>query len=570
MCLLPLLRLSAPSSVRSFVCPLLRLSAPSSVRSFVALLLLIFSLFLPPVHAQTGGGAWVLDHYACAGTTTYGGGTYTWPTSAPPGSQYDYTGTLDSFFGQGSGVSFGTSNINGPVKKVSGTISPVFVWSGPNGAPAGTVNVLLQARADGTGSASNANDGLGDVAIVGEGNQSQGLHLVTVSVSAGQKSFTLSSPISLLGSDPGGWYYAGVYLIAYAVDLNLPGTTPDSSGNLHILIGQSCPASLSAAGTPAPPVSSFTLSNLQWKATGNTVQGNSWVVASGDSSATFSGLVNPYTYTQATPQAAGPSWYWDDSTTSQSVTCTATVTPPAGQGAAFTVTATQKVTLDAPTYVPHDYPGVVKLDADYQAQSGLNLHAGGGSDNIPGIYFKDTVTTPNLSIYGGTGTWYRVQLVSVNRNEYATGSTTPSGAPGNSVTGALDVTHLQNGGVSIVYNNQIIQADGSTFDPNHNTTAENDSPGFPVLDTYQEYKVTNETYTDYILYHPPGSNSIDVPLFSYSWSWNADVTIPSTPLPKSWANWKGAPTGGTITPPTAATRQLKYPTWTALNNADLP
>ena len=135
---------------------------------------------------------------------------------------------------------------------------------------------------------------------------------------------------------------------------------------------------------------------------------------------------------------------------------------------------------------------------------------------------------------------------------------------------AQDPYHLSNGGITYIYNNQTINADGSLFNAPF-TVPENDSPGIQLSDAFQEYQVTKEKYEDYIMYHPPG-DSIDVPLFYFQWSWNADVVIPPTPTPASWSHWNNAPTVGTITAPAAGATQriLIYPTWTSIVKPDLP
>ena len=344
------------------------------------------------------------------------------------------------------------------------------------------------------------------------------------------------------------------------------------NGTYHVLIGQECQAKINL-----PPVVANATVSCQWTISGNTVQAKSWSFGSGNTSATFSGLVNPFTSSSQAVTPAMPAdavWYWDDKTASQTVTCAVTITPPTGAGTPTSKTVMQQVTLDVPTFVPNPSVGAVELDSNYLAYPNqVALHAGADSNAVPGITFNDSVTIPNSTLYsskyGGTGSWYRVQLVSVNRTEYALNTGVASTAPGNSVPNALDYTTLANGGTGIVYNNQFILADGSSYNSQKNSMAENDSPGFLVFDTYQEYKVSNEKYTDYIMYTAPGT-SIDVPLASCSWSWNADVHIPQTPLPKSWANYGSTPTGGTITPYSSATSQLNYPVWTALNQQNLP
>ena len=164
------------------------------------------------------------------------------------------------------------------------------------------------------------------------------------------------------------------------------------------------------------------------------------------------------------------------------------------------------------------------------------------------------------SLYSGTGTWYHLQLVSVSRYETPTGSSTAVASQGNAVTGALD--YRKN--TAIAYD-QTLPADGTDANP------DDDNPALGVSDSLDEFNVKNEKFSDFIMYTPPTppvGNSITVPSAYFNWQWNVDVKKPAMPLPKSWANWNDRATGGTITGPTAnaASRQLVYPTWSALRN----
>ncbi len=233
----------------------------------------------------------------------------------------------------------------------------------------------------------------------------------------------------------------------------------------------------------------------------------------------------------------------------------------AAQGAAFSVTAKRVVALDVPGYTSSRPTGVVELNTfNYVYPNQLVLAAGGGNSSAPiveqanGITFQDTVLTPSL--YSSKGTWYHVQLISVSRYETPTGSSTPIGSMGNGVAGALDAQP------NIFIYDYTFPADGTAGSP------DNDNPSLGVYEPYQNYKVNNEAFQDYIMYTPPGTDSIAVPLAYYTWQWYVNVTKPDVPLPKSWTNWKDAPTNGTITtaPANYANRQLIYPTWSSRRN----
>ena len=183
----------------------------------------------------------------------------------------------------------------------------------------------------------------------------------------------------------------GVYYVASAspVTISLPGTTPDANGNLHILIGQQCSAKLN--GIPSGCTAS-----LQWTATGNTLQG--WTGVFAGNTATISGPANPYTWSQASLTAAGSVWYWSDTAGSKTVTCTATVTPPSGQGNPFTVTATQTVILDVPTPNEMDTANPPRIDSLYPPVTGPALWAGSTVANHNGSQWNDSVTIPLICI----------------------------------------------------------------------------------------------------------------------------------------------------------------------------
>ncbi len=337
---------------------------------------------------------------------------------------------------------------------------------------------------------------------------------------------------------------------AFPVTITLTGTTPDASGNPNILVGQGCTASLSGIpsdllnNTAHPPT-------YAWSVSGNTFQ--SWNGAS---------CTLPVAAVTGYGPATNPTahWYWSDKASVKTVTCTMTLTPPTGQGAAFTVTAAQKVILDSPSYLPNEPIGVVQLNTSSPSFPGSQaVYAGKGANNTPiaGIVFDDTVTTP-ATPYTSTGYWYHVQIATESRYRTAVGSSSSVGSVNNGQ--GLDYTPLQGGGASYVYG-VTTNADGS-----HASPKDDDNPSILVTNSYQEYKAKGESFQDYIMYSPPGTNSISVPLASFQWSWNADVKIPQTPLPKSWANWNNALTNGTITPPATVSRQTLFPVWSKLAN----
>ena len=205
--------------------------------------------------------------------------------------------------------------------------------------------------------------------------------------------------------------------------------------------------------------------------------------------------------------------------------------------------------------------GTALLNTNHYAFMGqLFLYAGpkpGSATSTEGMLFDDRVTTPNVSLYGGAGTWYHLQLISVNRNEFKVGSATAIPALGNGVTNALDY------GTSYIYDGSFI-ANGTDLSTTGNI--DNDWPCLKVDNIYGEYQVSNESFQTWIMYHPPGalSSTIDVPLSVFTWQWNADVHIPQSAPPQSWANL-GNQSVGSVSH-TTASRMTVYPTWSALRN----
>ncbi len=445
-------------------------------------------------------------------------------------------------------------------------------WSGGT-APASTVlmeQVTASASGMTTGASGNGipvqgavSDGLGDGAQPDANGQVAGLVYVPETGGSFKVSPSVSASVS---ASPGpDWNLNGAIGIGYCtgsasigpvsftaspVTIDPGGAIKDSSGAWHILIGQQCTPTLSGI----PTALQGDVSNLQWTVTGETLQGGEWSVTAGQSSATFAGFNAAYTYTQNTLQSTPPAWYWDDLAGSQTITCKATVTPPSGEGSAFTVNATQTVVLDVPAYNNVEPTGVVQINNKYPPintppgqpanQNVWCLWAGPGSNNTPpnGIQFRDSVLTPAL--YGGGGSWYHLQIATPDRSRTPYQGSTSIPAQGNGLAG-LDGSYPY----------------GQTFNANGTiaSSPDDDGPGFALSDMYDEYNVSNETYQMYIMYTPPAP-SITVPLAYYTWQWNVDVHQPTV----GWVNAVNENTGGTISSSGAANRQYVYPTWSRI------
>jgi len=554
------------------------------------------SSYSPPTPSSTGGGGggggggttatpnphgqYVFNGYS-GGTLTSSDGSASVTPPGPISSNNSidaYPDAANVYGGSATFSGYHTTATNASVQ-LGGTIYASFKWqadAGYAGSPTpAQVTVIQRCTASWSmsgytsGFSGQCNSGLSPAHGFVSGTYSDsagGIGSTGVVNNPGQ-GFTVScSPSAIVSGFEGGTSYQcsyGTVNFAYtaaAVTMNLAGVTPDAKGNDHILIGQRCSASLDS-------IPSSLTRNIKWSVGGQTVQKSDWVVSSDRTQAVFLGPNAAYTYTQANSSTSPPSWYWDDYAATETVSCTATITPPTGQGVAFPITGSQNVVLDVPTYQNHEPIGVVQLNTHHYSQPGYPwLSAGGGDSNAPlaeqadGITFDDTVSPPisPAPAYKGPGTWYHTQLVSVSRFETKTGAASAIPALGNSVTGALDYAP----GPSYVYVGTF-KADGTNA-ASQQIGADNDNPALPVYDAYQEYSVKNEKFQDYIMYTPPTppvGDSIDVPLFYYQWSWNVDVRTPSL-----WSNWNDAPTSGTITPPSGTQRMFIYPTWSSLRN----
>ena len=188
------------------------------------------------------------------------------------------------------------------------------------------------------------------------------------------------------------------------VTISLTGTTQDSSGNLNILVGQKC-----IAGINGIPTGTGWTTTYSWSVSGTTFQ--SWTVSSDQSHTTEADGPGP-------TNVASPGWYWNDNLGSngqkvEQVTCTATVTPPTGQGAAFSVTTTQPVTVWVPIWTGTGMGGAV-----YVAPSGSSYlleAADNSTSGKNGMTWLLTVASPNPSLFGD-GTVSMVQLVIPGRS----------------------------------------------------------------------------------------------------------------------------------------------------------
>jgi len=571
----------APSFVRPVVCAPRRLCAPSFVR-FVVPALLTAGLLLAAPDAHAGTYVWQTkdaNGNITAQSPVYSGGTFTYTGNARgnnPGGQL-----LPFAFNSADGY-YEDSIGNGCVPDAQGkattcsttlTGSPLtvtFIWQPayPGEPPPASVIVSQNGYASGhtAYSAGNCvitymcNDGLGG-SITGDGICKDTKWSVQSPSGDGSVSLSCTSSSAFTGnSGTVGWYGAppcanGIVSLGYSanvypVTVSLIGTTKDSNSQDNILVGQSCTAFLS--GIP----SGCTVSNYQWGITGTTFQTwQSQTPAIGNDPANLDAsyyVPGPGSLTQSRPR-----WYWNDRLSAndgvpapETVSCTATVTPPAGQGAAFTVTATKPVSVFKPIWIGTGIGGYSKVSVP-SSQTSFFLWAGPTAPQAAnglrgGMNFAAAVASPNPTLFGA-GSLELVQLVTPDRSV-----STENG----------DYTYSENGQEGLDTQYPYGWYVGA---PNYQ---EYDDPGMPLQDYIVSLAKMSDQFQTYLLYFPPSSTQC-VPLATFTWSTNGTAVLPnSTGTWSSYVRQYGSDTAGTVTPSGNTATFLPsnvFPEWTQIN-----
>ena len=565
--------LCAPSLVRPVACAPRRLCAPSLVRPNQ--LLLLFSLM----------ASLALSFLAAPSAHA---GTYVWQATDPSGNPTQsptFTGGLITYANGSPSRPYATSStgfdVPGPpfnVTKASGTVQVAYTWqaSGSGDLPPQAVIVTETRSASWSyfntapPSAASCSDGLSGASnaevdhVVANppssppgagystysGSSSGTWYSVQTPDSSGKVGFSVSglqSNVTFAPIDPTqNWAYAVLddQITVSPVTITLSGTTKDSSGNFNILVGQGCTASLS--GIP----SNCTVSNYKWSVSDSNAAFQSWNVTYVAGKSSTAALVSgPGPLTNSTAH-----WYWSDKAGSQTVSCTATVTPPAGQGKPFQVTATQPVSLVIPTIRVTPTTGRVQINDLAQSVygPGYYLYDGPGNGSQYGITWTATVATPSLFTQNSTqnGTlWNFVQITKPSRYRAVTGgSQQPSALNGQY---GLDTTYpYEPGPYSAAF--------PGGYSASTMPSSSSDSPAVFISDTYQNYQVL-DSFQTYIMYSPPGTDTQWVPVWVIEWYWTANDTIPGT----SWADWNNVTDAG-IVRATNTESATVHPTWSNL------
>ncbi len=487
--------------------------------------------------------------------TAGSGSTATYTTSGYPGSGASVSAT-DS---KSCYTSYGSSPTTYHIAANS-ALTATFTWNNENNPanlpPSCAIigqgsSASWSAQAQGCVPTGDCDPGLPNpVYTSGYLSKSGTATLYTVkSGSGGLSSITLAPVTPTASSDgtsgsAGGSGASGTVNVSYTasahpVTINLAGTIKDSSGNLNILVGQYCSASLSGLPIPSGATVSY-----QWSVSGTTFQ--TW---SADTPANGN---NPYN-SDASYEVDGPGpltnptagWYWNDlNQTPETVSCTATVTPPAGQGSAFTVTLTQKVTVMVPGWTCTGTGGNMQINNVYPPMPGnYFLYAGSTpGSGVGGMNWNATVSPPPGTTFGA-GSLMLVQLAIPDRS-YTVYTIQP-------FTQNHDDPENGQEGLDVTFPVPWIQGA-----PNYRT---NDSPAQELTGVVSVR--LGDQFEDYLMYFAPGSNQC-VPLARFVWSISGSATMPST----NWANY-GSGSAGHITPSgtTNFGPSNAFPMWTRIN-----
>ncbi|MGI4789482.1 MAG: hypothetical protein ACRYFS_11605 [Janthinobacterium lividum] len=373
---------------------------------------------------------------------------------------------------------------------------------------------------------------------------------------------TMSATASASGVNGKIYVHIAYNATVYPVTLSLGGTTPDANGGLNILIGQHCSSSLNGIpsallnNTANPPT-------YAWSVSGSTFQ--TWSADTPSFPVIVGGVQigiipeNP----DATYEVDGPipstnptGWYWNDlakgtgNSTQETVSCTATVTPPAGQGSAFTVSATQPVTVWTPVWTATGNGSAISVDNKYQPPD-FWLHAGyaiTGLGAFSGMAWKANLAAPPAPVLFGVGSLALVQIITSNDCGFMTNTalSVPLPYSSNGQTG-LDLSWPYPWGTSLP-----TSVGGMYY------TA-GDSPGVPLILARSAHD--NVSFEDHLMYCPPGSLQY-VSVAKYIWSVNMSATLPAT---GNWINFTGS--AGTITDSQNAGTFLPnntFPAWTQI------
>ena len=364
--------------------------------------------------------------------------------------------------------------------------------------------------------------------------------------------------------------YVNINFLAASVEITPDGAKQDTSGKYNILVGQGCTATL--LGTPSVGTT------YSWNVSGTTFQ--DWQhTTPADPKANPPRLANTEAsyYVPGSGPLTNPTahWFWNDpgpASTPETITCTANVTPNDGKSAPYTVNATRTVNVLVPSWRANGIGGYVQINIDCPDEGGKGVMAfwagpyppvGQNDAHNGGMDWLATCTTPQLPVAFGTGTLELVQLATPNRS-YTTNANPPVLHPSKETTKGLDSYYPYHSSSPTAY-----VEGGPAY-------AAFDDPRIP-LDNINAGSVSMaESFDDYLLYLPPGTDVRWVPLANFTWTTNGSATIPKPS--NDWSNYNVSgplrDKAGTVSPstappknPTAApfTPWNTHPKWTLIN-----
>ncbi len=525
--------------MRPVVCAPRRLCAPSFVLLKISLLA---SLLLCAPHVRAGTYVWQTTDPSTGAVTaqspTFSGGQW-YSGYRNPSGPFPYEG--------------GSTGDSSGQTSSSGDVTATFTWSDQNNpadpAPPCIVTQTCTAAWYAGGffffPTASCSDGLGDPEVdtaSGESysGSSVGTQYSAQSPSSGVIKVTLKGAQAQIdpGSNRYGSYSSTVSwsVSVSPVTISPGGAIQDSSGGYNILVGQGCGVGLSGIpstlrnNTANPPT-------YQWSVSGATFQ--DWSVVSDPNNQSHTTEVDgPGPLTNSTAH-----WFWNDAQqTPETVTCTATVTPPAGQGSQFSVTATQKVTVYVPSWTATNATGYGYVGYPNSSQS-LELYAGPSAamqqkNQTDGSVWVATVSSP-LAAFTGAGQWGYAQIINPGENFVLTdgsrAASTDSGVPALDNTFPYEGTHTLDGGQ---------QKDG-------------DAPALPLNDAFAEVFMT-DVFKTYLMFRPSGSDTRWVPLAETGWDTEFDAKEPGS---GHWTDYPANTSAGPVLPIFDFKPQNVYPSW---------
>jgi hypothetical protein len=489
-------------------------------------------------------------------TSTYSGGTTTVITTSPPSptqkSVTPYSAPAPTNApGSWGGGSFTYIDGGGGSGSVTcaGEITATFIWNGgTNNDPAPTVNSVVvsetvnaawQTPSGGDGSGTGTSGGGSDIPNGGTPASQPPNYTATRYTANGGSGFSVNATPSafMSGSSPhpyqviGGNAYVGYVAAAFPVTVSFAGTTLDSSHKDNILVGQGCTASL--AGVPT----TCKVSGWQWTVGGNTFQ--SW---NGDSGTVpVVAVLGPGPVNQATAH-----WYWSDTAGNKTVTCTATVTPPVGQGLPFSITATKQVSVQRPAWVSNNISGL-----------GYILHGT--------IYALQAAATPLMLNQGFSygASWRTAVSIPTSFSGYGQFSYAQLITPEDYLTpyGGTEIGGPNNGHIGL---DQKFPYLGDQYTTDNNSYNDGDSPAIPLNfvrtspDLYGSVRMMS-VFKTYLMFKPPGTDVKWVPLAESDWHLDMGATRPNT---GHWSDFPVTQSAGSVDVDVDFTLQTTHPYWT--------